>query len=363
MKRILVFGVTDNPGGVEAFLLNYYRNIDREKIQFDFLCNFHNPAAHEAELAALGGRIYHITPRSKNPVLYRKEMNRVFRVHSSEWSAIWVNLSSLANIDYLKAAKKYGIRKRIIHSHASGNMDSKLRGMLHEMNKTKLDKYATDFWACSDAAAKWFFKKGISYKIVYNAIDVDRLVFDEHKRATIRESLGADESTVIIGSIGRLHFEKNQSFSLEVFREFLRKQSNARLVFIGQGNDEQMLREKAADLGDAVVFAGLQSDIQAWLSAFDLFLFPSLFEGLGIAALEAQANGLPVLASEKVIPGRTKVNENFCFYPLERSAAEWAKMLKGMTRITDRDTIKKNFGACGFDISKEAVKLERLLAE
>ena len=131
MIRILVFGMTENPGGVESFLMNYYRHIDKNKIQFDFLCNSYNKVAYEDELISLGGRVYHITSRSKNYIKFTKELKELFDTHSSEWDGIWVNVCSLANIDYLKYAKKYGIKKRIMHSHNSHHMDGRLSGLLH----------------------------------------------------------------------------------------------------------------------------------------------------------------------------------------------------------------------------------------
>lgn len=138
--RILVFGMTENPGGVESFLVNYYRHIDRNKIQWDFLCNSHNPVAYEDELISLGGRCFHISARSADRQKYRQELDSVFKEHAKEWSAIWVNVCSLANIDYLKVAKEYGIEKRIIHSHNSQNMDNWLRGLLHKWNKRQIGK-------------------------------------------------------------------------------------------------------------------------------------------------------------------------------------------------------------------------------
>ena len=367
MKRILVFGMTENPGGVESFLVNYYRNIDRYKIQFDFLCNSHNPVAYEDELISLGARTYHITARSKNPGLYKKELEDVFKLHTSEWSAIWVNVSSLANIDYLKMAKKYGIQKRIIHSHNSRNMDSKLRGILHEWNKSSLQKWATDFWACSEDAARWFYKGELLPKavIIHNAIDVSRIAYDEIKRNAIRSRLHVDENTYVIGNVGRLHFQKNQAFAIDVFKEYLKMNPDSRLIFIGQGEDEEMLKSKAADIPDKVVFTGVQSDIQGWLSAFDLFLFPSLFEGLSISAMEAQGNGVPVLASEAVIPREVNIAPNFIFFSLGQSAAEWAKMIteikSGYKRCGEHE-IRGAFIKKGFDISTEAKRLEGLLA-
>ena len=366
MKRILVFGMTGNPGGVESFLINYYRNIDRKKIQFDFLCNSHNPVAYEEELISLGGRTYHITARSKNPGLYKKEMEDVFKRHSAEWSAIWVNVSSLANIDYLKIAKKYGIQKRIIHSHNSRNMDGKLRGVLHEWNKRSLQKWATDFWACSEDAAKWFYKDELLSKtvIIHNAIDVRRISYDEDKRKAIRSKFQIGENTYVIGNVGRLHFQKNQAFAIDVFREYLIMNPNSRLILIGQGEDSEMLRKRASDLGEKVLFTGVQSDIQGWLSAFDLFLFPSLFEGLSISAMEAQGNGIPVLASEGVIPPEVKITPNFIFFCLDQTAEKWAKMISQIKISYKRcgeAEIRKAFIKRGFDISTEAQRLEGML--
>ena len=366
MKRILVFGMTENPGGVESFLLNYYRNIDRERIQFDFLCNTYDPVAYEDELISLGGRTFHIVSRSKNLFRYKKELEDVFRKYSGEWSAVWVNVSSLANIDYLKAARKYGIRKRIIHSHNSRNMDSRLRGMLHWWNKRDPEKWATDFWACSEEAARWFYKEELlpQVRIIHNAIDAERYAFDKEKRAAVRKQLGLSESACVIGNIGRLHFQKNQGFAIEIFREYLKKEPDSRLILVGQGEDEEKLKKQAEDISEKIIFAGIQSDIQGWLSAFDLFLFPSLFEGLSVSVMEAQANGIPVLASEKVIPEEVRISPNFMFYSLDHTAAEWADMIRRMMndfQRCDGRSVRKAFSEKGFEIAAEAGRLEELL--
>lgn len=366
MQKVLVFGITENPGGVESFLLNYYRHINRENIQFDYLCNTQQKVAYEDELLSLGAHTFHITSRRQNPVVFKRELNELFAQHGGAWSAVWVNVSSLANIEYLKTAKSYGISKRIIHSHSSQNMDSRLRGVLHHLNKHVVAKYATDFWACSEDAAKWFYtgetlKKAV---IIHNAIDVERMAFDPAKRDAIRKAHGW-ENKHVIGNVGRLHFEKNQSFALDVFKCYHTEHPNSVLVFVGQGEDVQMLSEKAGALGlsDSVVFAGVQHDIQAWLSSFDLFLFPSRFEGLSVSAMEAQANGVPVLASKGVIPDEVKINENFAFFDLDRGEEAWSHKTEEMKRI-DRESftvIKRRFQEKGFDIQTEAGKLEALL--
>lgn len=362
MKRILVFGITENPGGIESFIMSYYRKIDRSKFQFDFLCNT-KLVAYEDEILNLGGKIYRICARSENRKQYKNDMKMFFKQHSKEYDAVWENVCSLANIDYLKYAKKYGIKRRIIHSHNSNNMDSKLRGLLHAYNKRRIDKYATDFWACSKEASDWFYNGSISDKVIIipNAIDVKSKMFDQIKRRQIRKQYGL-ENNLIIGNIGRLHFQKNQEFAIDIFERLYIKDDRFRLVLIGQGEYEEKLKEKVKrlKLDGKVLFVGASKDIQGWLSAFDLFLFPSLFEGLGIALLEAQANGLPVVCSSDSIPHDVKVNDNFSFISLEEGVDNWTSLIE--EKVNDarlnENAIIKNFKEKGFDIDFEVERFE-----
>ena len=369
MYKVLVFGITENPGGVESFLLNYYRKIDRTKIHFDFLCNTHNKVAYEEELKELGSKVIHIAMRSKNPLEYHKELNEFMEQHASAYQAVWVNVCSLANIDYLKAAKKYGVKKRIIHSHNSQNMDNYGRLLLHMFNRNKIQKYATDFWACSKEASEWFYKKDLQSKavIVKNAIDLNKVRFSVEKRKSIRDKYEIADKFVI-GNIGRLHFQKNQMFALDVIKCLSKKVPDCVLMLVGQGEDEEKLRQHTAELGikDKVIFAGVQSDIGGYLSAFDLFLFPSLFEGLSIAGLEAQANGLPVVASYGVIPTNLKLAENFYFKKLDDGAENWADEIERLSldlKRSDSKEIEKRFTEAGFNIDTEIQRLEKLLTE
>lgn len=366
LMRVLIFGMTENPGGVESFIINYYRHLDREKIQFDFLCNSYNPVAYENEIKKLGGRCFHIIARSVDYWKYKKELDSVFKKHASEWDAIWVNVCSLANIDYLKMAKKYGLNRRIIHSHNSQNMDSKLRGLLHFLNKRGIGSLATDYWACSYNAARWFFSGDERQKavVIHNAIDVNLMQFNEEKRNNIRRQYDWNDKYVI-GNIGRFHFQKNQSFMLDVFANYFTRHSDSVLVLIGQGHDEEMLRAKANRLkiDKKVFFVGIQSDIQGWLSCFDLFLFPSVFEGLSVAALEAQANSVPVLASRGVVPDDIKMNKNFVLFDLALGDDAWSSKIDEM-RLLQReayDRVKQNFVKKGYDIETEVGRLEDLL--
>ncbi|MEY8434763.1 glycosyltransferase family 1 protein [Streptococcus hyointestinalis] len=365
MKRVLVFGMNENPGGVESFIMNYYRKFTLRELQFDFLCNSNNKIAYEDEITNTGSKVFHITPRSRNPIKYYREVKRFFKKNASNYSAIWVNINSLANIDYLKLAKKYGIPVRIVHSHSSQNMDTKLREWLHIINKKKIEQFATDFWACSNEAASWFYDSPTlkKSKIIPNAIDIEKSLLSDSARRRIREQYQLQDNFVI-GNVGRLHFQKNQEFIIKVFADFLKIYPQSKLVLIGQGEDEDKLKLLAKELAvdKEVLFVGVQPNVSDWLSAFDLFLFPSLFEGLGIAALEAQANGLPVIVSKGRVPKDVKINDNVYFYSLSKSTEEWAKFLND-TRLNSyresKDNILRNFQKFGYDINEASKNLEK----
>lgn len=366
MKKILIFGMTEIAGGMESFIMNYYRNIDKTLFHFDFLCNTYNKIAYEEELVNYGSKIFKFTARIKNYFKYKRELNDFFRIHAKEYDCIWVNVCSLANIDYLKLAKKYGIKKRIIHSHNSQNMDSFTRGILHKINRFIIEKYATDFFACTKEAAIWFYKKQIinKVKIIKNAIDLKKYKFNNENRNKIRNAFNL-ENDFVIGNVGRLHFQKNQTFILNIFKEFLKKYNNAKLVLVGEGEDEIKLKQKVSLLGieNNCLFVGNQNNIEQWLSAFDVFLFPSLFEGLPISLLEAQANGIPILASSD-ISKEVKINDNYICYSLKESPINWTKKLiyikENLKRIS-YDNLFKLFDLYGFDIKIEVKKIEKIL--
>ncbi len=365
MKRILIFGMTENPGGVESFLINYYRHINRDEIQFDFLCNTLNEVAYEEELKQLGARTYHIVSRRQNRPKYKKQLTALFKEHAKEWDAIWVNVCSLANIDYLKIAKKYDIRRRIIHSHNAANMEGTIRRTLHELNKWTLHKYATDYWACSDEAADWFYKKSIRELtvVIPNAIDISQYKYDLAQRERTRNELSLT-NRFVIGNIGRLHFQKNQSFLIDLFAEYRKRREDAFLFLVGGGEDEEKLRNKVEEAGltDTVCFAGIRNDIPDLLNTFDFFLFPSLFEGLPIAALEAQANGLPVLMSEGCSQAAV-LNNNVEMLSLSAGIECWCNHIdmlqqKGREPIS---IVEEHFRKHRLDLNEEVIRLECLL--
>lgn len=364
MYRVLVFGMTTNVGGIESFIMSYYKRFDRTKVQFDFLCNTHDKVAYEDELRKLNSHIYKISMRSENPFKYNREIRAFFKQHANEYDCIWVNVNSLANIDYLKLAKKYGIKRRIIHSHNSQNMDGKLRELLHFYNKKRITKFATDFWACSPLAAKWFYNDSLLPKvqIIKNAIDLNRVKFDKQKRKKIRKEYNLQDD-LIIGNVGRLHFQKNQKFSIDLLKRLVEQNSHIKMVFVGDGPDRKDLVEKVNNLGlkDNVIFTGVQSDISGWLSTFDLFLFPSKFEGLPIAGLEAQGNGLPIVASENAIPKEAALNNNVAILSLADNPDTWINTILQYSKLNrvDPKSIENNFKRAGYEINSAVPILEK----
>lgn len=365
-KKVLVFGITDNPGGVESVVMNYYRNFDHTRIQLDFLCNT-KEVAYEDEILRLGGKIFRVTARSKNPRKYNFELKSFFREHAQDYDAIWVNLNSLANIDYLILAKKYGIKKRIIHCHNSENMDSWLRGILHKINRLRLKRYATDFWSCSAEASSWFYGtkiiNGKNYMVVNNAIDPMNFKYDDDISRKVRREMGAEQK-IVIGNIGRLHFQKNQTFLLEIFDALQEKAPESELWLVGEGEDAEKLKRKAKNLkiDKKVRFLGVRNDVPDLLCAMDCFVLPSLFEGLSVALLEAQAAGLPCVASRDVIPSEVEVLPELCTRKsLSDSAKEWAGQIVVLASAKrSREVNMDFFSRRGYNIHVEAKKMEKL---
>lgn len=364
LKKILIFGMGDNLGGVESVIYNYYTHFNKRKIHADFLTNCEK-MVHEDEIIAAGSKVYKITQRSKNYFQYRKDLKDFFDKHGHEYDTIWVNICLLSNIDYLKYAKKYGIKKRIIHCHNSKNMGSFINGICHNFNKLFISRYATDFWTCSHEASKFFFSKKImnssKYLLINNAIDYDKYKYNKSVRNKIRNKMNWDNK-VVIGNVGRLHFQKNQEFAIKVFKELNKKIPNSVFVIVGDGPDGDKLKQLVNELklGDKVEFLGMRNDIPELLQAMDIFLFPSLFEGLSIALIEAQASGI-LIATSNNVSAETKMSDNIHFWSLDMTASEWAKLILKEYKSYNREKAINDIINKGFDIKQEAKKIEDII--
>ncbi|WP_270769972.1 glycosyltransferase [Lactobacillus crispatus] len=371
MKRVLVYGMTENYGGVESVIINYYRHIPTDHVQFDFITNSQKPIAYQDEILGNGGKVFVIPVKEKHPIEYRKVVHNFFKEKGNQYDAIWVNRNDLINIDYLKLARKYGIKKRIIHSHNTkllvNDRTAFIKYLAHLHNKRQIAKYATDFWACTSEAGNWLFPSNVNSKIqiINNAVDLNKLKFDEKKRQKIRKMFNL-QNDFVIGNVGRLTFQKNQLFLIDILKDIVKEIPNAKLVLVGQGEYKDKLSKKAKSLGleNNVLLVGMQLDMQAWYSTFDFFVFPSIFEGLGLAAVEAQANGLPVIASKKVIPDSVKINPNFVFEALSLASYKWAQIIEEKNNLPkqrlDNKIVKKNFIEHHYEIDEAAKRLEKL---
>ena len=329
MKKILVVGMSHNPGGVESVIMNYYRNVNKNTLNFDFLVQ-KDYVAYKDEIKSLGGNIIKISTRRKF-FKYKKDMKNFFKNHAHEYEAVWDNKCTLSNLDFLKYAKKYGIKKTIIHAHNSKPTGSILSKVLHIINKRRVKKIATNYWSCSEEASNYFYnkkiKQSVNHKIINNAIDLKKYSYNAQVREEYRKKFNV-ENKLVIGNVGRLHFQKNQTFLLDIFNSIVKQHPNTKLFLVGQGEDEQMLREKvnALNLINHVDFLGVRTDIEKLYQMFDAFVLPSLFEGLPVVLVEAQASALPIFAAD-TISSKSKITNNFHFLSLQDSPEVWAQTI------------------------------------
>lgn len=357
--RILQVVTHMERGGLESMIMNYYRHIDREKVQFDFLVHRQEQAAFDDEIESLGGRIYRLprlVPWSKN---YLAALNRFFDEHQ-EFNVVHVHQDCLSSV-ILKAAMQHNVPVRVAHSH-SANQDKNLKYPIKLWYKRGIPKYATNLFACGKGAGSWMFG-GASYQIINNAIDVSAYTYDPTKRQEMRRQLGL-ENEFTIGHVGRFNQPKNHSFLLDIFAALLKKESNAVLLLAGGGEDMPKIQAKAEalDIAEHVRFLGIRSDVAGLMQAMDVFVFPSLYEGLPVTMVEAQAAGLPCIISDKVPPECILTDGLVDALPLSAEPEAWAeKMLE--KREVPRTDRRSEIAAYGFDITTEAVKLQEFYLE
>lgn len=354
MIRVLQVVTYMGRGGLESMIMNYYRHIDRDKVQFDFLVHRQERADFDDEIEALGGKIYRLprlVPWSKS---YLSALNRFFDEHP-EYKVVHVHQDCLSSV-ILKVAAQHNVPVRVAHSH-SASQDKNLKYPIKLWYKRSIPRYATDLFACGRNAGDWMFG-GAPYRTLNNAIDVAAYRCDAAKRAAVRHRLGfADE--LVIGHVGRFNLPKNHPFLLKIFSALLKKEPNAILLLVGGGDDMPKIQAQAKEMGifEHVRFLGVRSDVADLMQAMDVFVFPSLYEGLPVTMVEAQASGLPCLISDKV-PEECIITEGLVdVMPLSASADAWAdKILE--KRAIPRTDHSEEVAAHGFDIEAEALKLQ-----
>lgn len=351
--RILQVVTHMNRGGLETMLMNYYRKMDRMKVQFDFLTHREYDGDYGKEINKLGGKIFHISPLNPFSLSYKKELSDFFDTHR-EYQIIHVHQDCLSSI-ILKIAQEHGIKVRIAHSHCA-SQDKNLKYPIKLFYKHFISNYATDLIACGEDAGKWMYG-GANFWVLNNAIDANKYIFNSQVKTQQRKKWGLSECELVVGHIGRFSPQKNHSFLIDIFYE-LQKMISAKLLLVGEGDLRKQVEEKVQDLGiqDKVVFTGLRSDVPELLQAMDVFVFPSNYEGLPVTMIEAQAAGIPCLISDKVSI-ECKKTDLVAQMNLSDAPEEWAKKIINLRKAEHLNTYEK-IKETGFDIGENAKKLQ-----
>ncbi len=359
--RVLMLFTILNRGGAETMVMNYYRHIDRTKVQFDFAVHRQERGAYEDEIEQLGGRIYRFMPlRPWTISQYKKQIKRFFDEHP-EYRIIHGHCSELGYFFYKEASKR-GVPVIIAHAHNS-RADYDMKWPWRTWLKYRMRPYLTHRFTCGEEAAVWLFgKQGAKTAVLQrNAIDAKAFQFDETARVQKREELGIKENTLVIGHIGRFERQKNHSFVIKIFQCFHTKHPDSTLLLIGSGGDrEPAIRKLVVDmhLEKFVAFLGSRNDIPQLLCAMDLFLFPSLMEGLPLSLLEAQCSGLPCVVSD-VVPQEACMTNLITRLSINNKEAKWADAITKLFPISfDRSSYVQQIAGAGYDIRQNALRLQ-----
>ena len=358
MIRILHSVSNMDRGGIETMLMNFYRNVDRETVQFDFLCNKPAKGDYDEEIRSMGGNLY-VSPGFPSYRKYLSFMTDLFRAHP-EYRIIHTHNGALM-LYALESAKQNGIPVRIAHAHATA-VPFGIKNELKKLMRPMIKYVATDYWGCSDAAGKFYFSEkrwNSGHQLIHNAINVDDFAFNSEARAAIRRQYGFGDK-FILGHIGRLTPQKNQKMILDIFAEMHKLNPNTHLVMVGTGELEEMMKAHTAELGitDAVTYTGVQTNVNEWYSAFDVFIMTSINEGLPVVAVEAQASDLPCVLSSS-ITSEVKVTDNVLSLDIHDEPLHWAKEILALER-KERSSRAEDLRKAGYDIRFEAKRMQDL---
>lgn len=371
MVRMLHIVGSMSPSGIGNFIMNIYRNIDRSRVQFDFIVHEKREVSFDEEIQKLGGRLFYVTRKSVNPVNNFLEMRKV--VKEGNYRIVFRHTDTATVALDLLAAKLGGAGRRIPHSHSTGTSGVKM----HKLFQPFLNWVSTDYFACSEQAGKWLYGHN-QFEVVLNGIDAESFAFSDQTREEVRKQEGV-EGKLIFGHVGNFLPVKNHAFMLEVFSCIKKQCKEAVLMLVGDGALHADIEKKAEELHiqDALILCGVRNDTSRLLQAMDLFFFPSFYEGMPIALVEAQAAGLPCLVSEAVtedviitnlvtkmqIPQKRAEDEKWTEDSKKAMAEKWAVKAVKLAHETMRTTTTEQIRQSGFAVEHLAKRYERLAAE
>lgn len=366
--RVLQVGMTRNLGGIETYLIEQFRHLDKSKIDYDFVnITGEYSICYEDEILASGSKIFKVVSRHKNPLLHYWQWFNILLQNKGVYDVIVLNTNSLEYVFPLVLGKIFGIPVRVIHSHNSGfeNKQGLARRLLVGMNKKLLAWSANLRFACSQFAGQWMFKDN-PYYVIYNAIDIHKYDADLIVREETRNALGLHTELTLL-HVGRFSYQKNHSFLLDIFKEVHRIQPDSVLLLVGDTTEEsEFLTEvkrkiKAYGLENVVRLLGRRDDVNKIMQAADVLVMPSFFEGLTVVGIEAQASDLPLLLSDTVTK-ELGLLPSTQFISLEADPTAWAEAIVN-SKQHNRQSRYEELKAAGYDIGNETERVEKLLID
>lgn len=366
--RVLQVGMTRNLGGIETYLIEQFRHLDKSKIDYDFVnITGEYSICYEDEILASGSKIFKVVSRHKNPLLHYWQWFNILLQNKGVYDVIVLNTNSLEYVFPLVLGKIFGIPVRVIHSHNSGfeNKQGLARRLLVGMNKKLLAWSANLRFACSQFAGQWMFKDN-PYHVIYNAIDIHKYDADLIVREETRNALGLHTELTLL-HVGRFSYQKNHSFLLDIFKEVHAIQPDSVLLLVGDTTEEsEFLTEvkrkiKAYGLENVVRLLGRRDDVNKIMQAADVLVMPSFFEGLTVVGIEAQASDLPLLLSDTVTK-ELRLLPSTQFISLESGPTAWAEAIVN-SKQHNRQSRYEELKAAGYDIGNETERVEKLLID
>ena len=366
--RVLQVGMTRNLGGIETYLIEQFRHLDKSKIDYDFVnITGEYSICYEDEILASGSKIFKVVSRHKNPLLHYWQWFNILLQNKGVYDVIVLNTNSLEYVFPLVLGKVFCIPVRVIHSHNSGfeNKQGLARRILVGMNKKLLAWSANLRFACSQFAGQWMFKDN-PYHVIYNAIDIHKYDADLAVRDEMRQALNLDTALTLL-HVGRFSYQKNHSFLLDIFKEVHGIQPNSVLLLVGDTTEEsEFLTEvkrkiKAYGLEHVVRLLGRRDDVNKIMQAADVLVMPSFFEGLTVVGIEAQASDLPLLLSDTVTK-ELGLLPSTQFISLDAGAKAWAEVIVNSKQHNRRSRYEE-LKAAGYDIGFETERVEKLLID
>ncbi len=353
MTRMLHIVGSMSPSGIGNYIMNVYRNIDRSKVQFDFIVHEHRKVSFDEEIKVLGGKLYYVTRKAVSPMKNFVEIRNV--VKDGKYKIVFRHTDTSTVALDLLAAKLGGAKVRIAHSHSTSTPNVRM----HQTFQPMLNALCTGRFACSQKAGEWLYGDK-PFEVIWNAINLDEFRYQEKYRTRMRTKEGL-EGKLVIGHVGNLLPVKNHLFMLDIMAALVKKEPESVMLFVGDGEMRPEIERKIAELGleEHVRLLGVRTDTAKLLQAMDLFLFPSKYEGLPIAMVEAQCSGLPCLVSD-VITHDVDVTPLVERLSLESSPEQWADRITELSRQERKAPDETAFVEKGFDIRQMVKRYEEM---